>query len=469
MKKKTSYAPYYMTIPLIAYYIYSKRHYLLGKRYRSSLINKAFLSRFTNDKYAVLPENKKNTTCLLGTIYPGNVYDFQKMFSYANLYKIPIINDINYSQAIIPYHHIKMNMSKFNNIVDFSGMKKYIKVQSGIKVRDLLQYLRNKNYTINELEQYMYSDLSLSDCLFNNYYGWNLQNCIEDFYVVTPKDEKIFSFRKFCDFTKNHFNFSEVFLRSSHLLGIVLDVKLRINRLKKYSYFQIKAIPKEVKIKDLLDKYKRSKDISEVIIVSSGVDNTYNIFLKVKEKGILSVTTFFYDKGIKFEKINQEQYYNEINFSQFSPITLRQIKILLNDNTKKDTLLKKIKFLLENNPDINPKIQMSIKTKLIEIIFPRDEDIKVIEKEFNLMKELFKIVTKLNGNFYLNNNIILNTKYDLMREIGYNNYFFEEDLKSKFDPNYILNPHLCFKKPQFFEFLKRKNRIWNYIFTKAKI
>lgn len=469
MKKKTSYAPYYMTIPLLAYYIYSKRHYLLGKKYRSTLINKAFLSRFTNDKYTILPEDKKKTTCLLGTIYPGNVYDFQKMFSYANFYKIPIINDINYSQAIIPYHHIKMNMNKFNSIIDFSDTKKYIKVQSGIKIRDLLQYLRNNNFTIKELETYMYSDLSLSDCLFNNYYGWNLQKCIEEFYVVTPKNEKIFSFRKFCDFTKNHFNFSEIFLRSSNLLGIVLDVKLRINPLKKYSYFQIRKVPNDIQIKELLDKYKKNKDISEAIIISSNIDGTYNIFLRINEKKIWSVTTKLYDKGINFEKINQEQYYSEVNFSKFSPITLRQIKILLNDNNKKGIFYQKLNSLLNNNPDIFPKVKISVKTELIEIIFPRDEDIKIIEKEFYIMKELFKIVNKLNGNFYLNNNIVLNTKYDLMREIGYNNYFFEEDLKSKFDPNYILNPHLCFKKPQFFEFLKRKNRIWNYIFTKAKI
>ena len=87
----------------------------------------------------------------------------------------------------------------------------------------------------------------------------------------------------------------------------------------------------------------------------------------------------------------------------------------------------------------------------------------------NSIREIYKAVNKLNGNFYLNNNIILNTKYDLMREIGYNNYFIDEDIKHKFDPNYVLNPHLCFPKPKFFEFLKRQSRIWNYLFTKVKI
>ena len=72
-------------------------------------------------------------------------------------------------------------------------------------------------------------------------------------------------------------------------------------------------------------------------------------------------------------------------------------------------------------------------------------------------------------NFFLDSNLPLNNKYDLMREIGFNNYYANEDLKYYFDPNYILNPHLCFKKPSFFDMLKKKSKIINYIFNKAKI
>ena len=98
--KNKSYTPYLITIPFIGYYLYQKRHYLLGKKYREQLINNVFRNRF-NDKYITI--NHKNDTCLLGIISPSNVYDFQKCFYYANHYKIPIISDINYSQSIIPY------------------------------------------------------------------------------------------------------------------------------------------------------------------------------------------------------------------------------------------------------------------------------------------------------------------------------------------------------------------------------
>ena len=103
------------------------------------------------------------------------------------------------------------------------------------------------------------------------------------------------------------------------------------------------------------------------------------------------------------------------------------------------------------------------------ISLPYFEDIPNIEKQYIFIKELNKIINKINGNFFLNQNINIPNRFDQMREIGLNNFIMHQDIKQYFDPNYILNPHLCNIKPNFFSLLKRKNRFINYIFTKMKI
>ena len=465
MKNKT-YAPYLITIPFIGYYLYQKRHYLLGKKYREKIINNSFRNRF-NNKYTTIKQ--KSDTCLLGVISPSNVYDFQKVLYYANHYKIPIISDINYSQSIIPYQHIKLSLEKYQNVIEISEKEKFIRVESGIKIKELLEYLNSKGYTIKELEEYSESSLTVNDVLFNNYYGWNVKNCIEEYYVITPKEEKIFNFRHFCDFTKNHINFSDIFINSSNLLGIILDIKLAITPIERYHYLKLK-IPKKLNINEALATFSKDKLVDDVII-SINQYNTDNIelYAKINEDTFIKKIALLSQDGIAYENITQSQYIENTTIPTNDMFSLRKIKILINNNSKKELFINKINKIMKESSDIVPNIKISTKTELIEISFPIEEDIKLIEKEYYTIREIYKAVNKLNGNFYLNNNIILNTKYDLMREIGYNNYFIDEDIKHKFDPNYVLNPHLCFPKPKFFEFLKRQSRIWNYLFTKVKI
>ena len=156
-------------------------------------------------------------------------------------------------------------MDRYQNVIELSDKEKYIRVESGIKIKDLLNYLKCKGYTIKELEEYYDSNLSLNDVLFNNYYGWNVRNCIEEYYVITPKEEKIFNFRHFCDFTKNHINFSEIFFRASNLLGIILDMKLSITPIEHFHYLKLK-LPKQITIKDIISSFSKDKLIDDVII-----------------------------------------------------------------------------------------------------------------------------------------------------------------------------------------------------------
>lgn len=56
-----------------------------------------------------------------------------------------------------------------------------------------------------------------------------------------------------------------------------------------------------------------------------------------------------------------------------------------------------------------------------------------------------------------------------MRDLGVANYYLNEEIKFLFDPNYILNPHLSIRKPEFFKIIKRSNKIWNYFLTKLEL
>ena len=57
-----------------------------------------------------------------------------------------------------------------------------------------------------------------------------------------------------------------------------------------------------------------------------------------------------------------------------------------------------------------------------------------------------------------------------MRDIGVENYLINEEIKSMFDPNNILNPHLSIVKPEYqFKLMKRSNKVWNYLLTKLEI
>ena len=56
-----------------------------------------------------------------------------------------------------------------------------------------------------------------------------------------------------------------------------------------------------------------------------------------------------------------------------------------------------------------------------------------------------------------------------MRDLGYENYILNEDIKAIFDPNFILNPHLSIIKPHPLKHLKRKNKYLNYLFSKIDL
>lgn len=69
----------------------------------------------------------------------------------------------------------------------------------------------------------------------------------------------------------------------------------------------------------------------------------------------------------------------------------------------------------------------------------------------------------------MNNNLKVNSKYHLMRDIGVENYLLNEDIKYLFDPNYILNPHVSIRRPEStIKLIKRSNKIWNYLLTKLE-
>ena len=470
--KHMHYIPYAIGIPLTLFCLYKQRYFIFGKTYRIKVFNSKLEKRFKfNDKYInnVNFNNKQYINKhLIGTVFPTNIYDLQQLMKLANQFKVPLItDDINYMKTILPYNHIKVDLSQFNKVINIDINKGNVYVESGISVKYLLSLLHKIGYTIEELEKYINSDLTLNDCLFNNYYGYGLNTCITGYEVLTPKKERIFSFGNVVDFTQNTVNFSLLFLNSSNLIGMMLGINLHITPIKTYKYMKIK-FPNHNEIFNKDNHYLFTKLHCVYINANS---NENDLYLKITPNEFYKYIHILQQKGFMINEISKNDYIN--NTTMFNNkisdyIMSRKVKIVLNDNNQLKDVVNKVKTLTKEK-GVQVRVNVLIKEKEIGIYFPKDDDINVIEKEFEILRELNKCVCKLNGHFFMNYNMVLNTKYDLMREIGYNNYFFIEQLKYYFDPNYILNPHLTFKKPFNLDELKRNNKFINYIFTKVKL
>ena len=453
--------------PFIFYYLYKFRFSFLGKKFRYRQFNKNMILRL-KDKY-ILNNSDGN---YLGIVYPTNIFDVQKIFEYANIYKIPLIRDVNYNRIYFPYKHCIIDMSKYSDILKFNLKAKRIRVQSGISVDKLLDFLNKHNYTIKLLEKYLGRNLTINDLFFNNFYGSKLQNdCLRYYSIIIPKEEKIVKFNPFTDFSGNHINISNLFLNNSYILSLLLETEFLYTEKEYYNFFSFNIHQND---NSILDKLKEEQIIDDMIITYIGDSNKFGkkkVLIKVKENNsnkLLGILDYYGLINVQKENIKiNEIFLNKNTNNKYS----RHIKIVIDKQYLKffvNYFEKKYNKIFENKFTL-PEIKYSQKENVFFISLPYFEDIPNIEKQYIFIKELNKIINKINGNFFLNQNINIPNRFDQMREIGLNNFIMHQDIKQYFDPNYILNPHLCNIKPNFFSLLKRKNRFINYIFTKMKI
>ena len=461
MEKKNLFA---ISSPILFYFLYKYRYQIIGKKYRNRLFNKNMLLRF-KDKYVL---NTEYGTAL-GTIYPSNRFDIQKIFEFANIYKIPLIRDVNYTRINFPYNHCILDMSKYNDIIKFNPIKKRIRVESGITIDKLIEFLNKKNLTINNLEKYTGRNLTINDIFFNNFYGWKLQYDLRHYSVIIPKEQKIVKFNPFTDFSGNHIDITNLFLNNSYILNLLMETEFDISEKEEYNYFSVDIRQnKDINLKKLFQE----KIIDDIIVIYNQKKfEKEKLLIQVKKKnsnyllGILEV-----NNCIKMQKENiaiDEVYMNKKSNKKYS----RHIIICIDQQHKKpfiEKFEKKYNDIFEKQYNL-PEIKYCYKDNYFLMSFPEFDDINDIEKQYIFFKELNKVINKLKGNFFLNQNITIPNRFDQMREIGSNNFLMHIDIKQYFDPNYILNPHLSNIRPNYFELLKRRNKIINYICTKLKI
>lgn len=457
--------------------LFKYRLSLLGKNYQKRIINSAFLERF-DTKYK--PQKDNNA---IGNIFPTNIYDMQKLFQIATQYKIPIINDIHYHQRVIPFQHIRLDLEKFNKVISFNEKESRIKVNSGIKIKDLIKYLRDKGYTIKHLEHLENTSLCLSDVLFNHYYSLNqgklLNSRIDEYTLLIPKEEKILMLKPSNDFSFNHSNYNDMFLYSNSVIGVILDVQLKIEKLspnentvylRVISNTNLQQQTFNQTINEIYNNYSRNPLIEDVIVKVSKDLSFFDIYLKINSKYFSIAKAILSQSGIKLNMASPNEIKQISDTENDSHSSLRKAKIIIPEMNEMSFMNKLFKLVnKEENKSLKPSITFSAKFNQIDLSLPLYEDINLIEKEYFLLRDLYKLVYKTNGNIYLNSNVVLNPKCDLTQEIGFNNYIINEDLKFYFDPLYILNPNLSIYKPNYVERLKRRSKIINYLFTTLKI
>ena len=453
-----------ISTPILFYFLYKYRFQILGKNYRNRVFNKNMLLRF-KDKYVL---NTEYGTAL-GTIYPSNRFDIQKIFEFANIYKIPLIRDVNYTRINFPYNHCILDMSKYNDIIKFNPIKKRIRVESGITIDKLIEFLNKKNLTIDNLEKYTGRNLTINDIFFNNFYGWKLQNDLRHYSVIIPKEQKIVKFNPFTDFSGNHIDITNLFLNNSYILNLLMETEFDISEKEEYDYFSVDIY----KNKDLnLLNLFQEKIIDDIIIIYNQKKfEKEKLFIQIKKKnsnyllGILEVNNCI---KVKKENISIDEVYmnRKINkkYSRHIIISIDQqhIKPFIQKFEKKYYEIFDKKYNL-------PEIKYCYCDNSFLISFPEFDDIENIEKQYIFFKELNKVINKLKGFLFFNQNIAIPNRFDQTREIGNNNLLMHIDIKQYFDPNYILNPHLSNLRPNYFSQLKRRNKIINYICTKLKI
>jgi hypothetical protein len=139
-------------------------------------------------------------------------------------------------------------------------------------------------------------------------------------------------------------------------------------------------------------------------------------------------------------------------------------------NVPKNYYLKMFYLIFSKSEEYNMKIFMksSLVFNEFEVDIYKPQNSKIINA-YNFINSLHGSILKFKGNIFINNHIKVNSKAFLMRDLGFENYILNEDLKAVFDPNYILNPHLSIIKPHPLKYVKRHNKHLNYLLSKIEL
>lgn len=441
-------------------------YYLRMKNCQKELYQRFHFSGKLENNYLNPYSKHLKPTYEVNKVYPTNTFDTQKILEIATDYHIPIINDFCYKnlrnseedynknkenensrrdfnleenpmsfeifgglydiweyiklklnnnkekpeeEDYLNFDHIKIDFSKFNKILKFNKSKNLICLEPGVKIKEILDYLKPHGLTISELEEYKFSELTISDIIYNNYYsfinGKFIDEKIDEITVVVPNKQDALKLKQTNDFILSCANLKNIFLRSNSIFGLINEFKFKTEPIKEFSYITLQPINNSFNdsiefIKELEDLKKNSL-VKDFIISKTG--NFINIFLKIKEKKIEKLKKFFESENLSLDKVSSDEFlqYKLKNFGILSSEekVFRKIKIRVDKNCIIDVLKKIIKVADEHKTDISYHFNLS--EDCIDIkVFSDHDDLTSLENSIYFIQRTQSIADKNCGNIF---------------------------------------------------------------------
>lgn len=399
--------------------------YLDRKRYKTFISKQMLLNslktklknRFEFSERIKIKKDKNLNKFEQCKIFPKNIIDMQTIFRISNRCNIPIVSDQNltskglFSSEHLNFSHIKIDYSLFNKVLNFNKENKLITVEPGIKIKTLLNFLKDYNLTIKQLELYKNSEFTLADINYNNYHGFLngkfFDKNIEEIKVSVPNNNEALRLKQTNDSIISSGNYRDIFLRSNSIFGIVSEFTLKTKKIKekednKYLYLETPDIPFE----DILEFFKSLEDlknfsmIKDLMISKKGNEN--KIFLLSKERTSEEVKKIFNEKNFELNQFNSEEYKNYCleNFEICKDENIfRKLKLKIHSDLALG--LKKIyKYAKELDTEISYHFEM--KNNCISINVYCEDDINSIEKSLHFIRRVQSFSEKNNGNLFRN-------------------------------------------------------------------
>lgn len=402
-----------ITFGISAFYYDQIAMSLIGESYSRKQCDKVLKERFEfAQKYMKNQNEEESDIC---TIFPSNSYDAQRLMEIANYYNIPLIFDINSSQNILNFFHFKVDFRKYNKITDFNEKNKTITVEPGVKIIEILQFLEKYELTIPKLENYKFTDLTINDIYFNNFFGSNegsfIDDLVEEITVVIPRNERILKLKQNDDLTMTGLNLKNLFLRTNSTMGLILESKLKVKRNKNMNYLCIQSLENKLDetlgIVEEINENKKDLGLKDINIIYR--DKEIDICLKIKDKHLKKSLELLKSTQTVFDQINKDDYYKSMVFSNnlqdATTHVLRKLKINLNRSSLTDFLKKAEKLAIENNIDI--EFRCSYSNHELEMIIKIKDDLVSINNSYKFLNKIHSFVLKSSGNIFSNLLLIL--------------------------------------------------------------
>jgi hypothetical protein len=383
----------------VSYYIFDTVRFHLSERYRIRSCLSQLKERFEfSGKYK---ENKPNKRKLC-TICPTNANDIEKLMEIANNHGVAINNDINNNS--LKYNHIKVDFSEFNKILSFDSEEKVITVEPGIKLSDLLIYLEKYNCTIPKLENYKYSELTVRDVLFNNYYnfidGQFIDKLINQITLIIPKGTRYLRLKQNDDLYLSDLNLKSLFLRSNSTLGIITEAKINVKKKSSHKFITIDNIQNNLlevfEILGDLKKIKNELGLKDIFIIR---DNHISILLKLEEANYKNCEALLSNSGLHYSNVTEEKFYKSLLSIYNTDNIIRKFKVKVN-KTKTFEFLKKIeKYTNENKLPFIFKSN-ALKNEIELIVKAKDNTMDSIDKGYTFIENIHNWTRKKSMNLF---------------------------------------------------------------------